>query len=135
MAKGLCMLPSDIETDDAYRHLSRRHFLQVMGMTSAGVMLAGGNDGMNTVVPTNNGRYYSQRKGVAIPAEKALDIGQGFGLNPNLTYLKALYDRGHVALVDGVGYPGQSLSHFESMSTWMGAQASAGFTSGWLGRW
>jgi uncharacterized protein (DUF1501 family) len=156
------MLPSDIETNDAYRHLSRRHFLQVMGVTSAGVMvsayggdlrayaaapvgasdgilivvlLAGGNDGMNTVVPTNNGRYYSQRKGVAIPAEKALDIGQGFGLHPNLTYLKALYDRGHVALVDGVGYPGQSLSHFESMSTWMGAQASAGLTSGWLGRW
>ncbi len=156
------MLPSDIETDDAYRQLSRRHFLQAMGATGAGVMLgayggefsahataalgpsdgilivvllAGGNDGMNTVVPTNNGRYYSQRKGLAIPTNRALDIGQGFGLHPNLTYLKALYDRGHVALVNGVGYPGQSLSHFESMATWMGAQAPAGLTSGWLGRW
>ena len=156
------MVPSDIETDDAYRLLSRRHFLQAIGATGAGVMLgayggefgahaaapvgpsdgililvllAGGNDGMNTVVPTNNGRYYSQRKGLAIQAEEALQIGQGFGLHPNLTYLKALYDRGHVALVNGVGYPGQSLSHFESMATWMGARADAGLTSGWLGRW
>jgi uncharacterized protein (DUF1501 family) len=156
------MLPSDIETDHAYNLLSRRHFLRAMGATGAGlalslsgrdlaaqaasplapgdgvlivVSLLGGNDGMNTVVPINNGRYFAGRKGVAIPANQTLGIGGGFGLHPNLTYLKSLYDQGHVALVHGVGYPSASLSHFEAMSTWMGAQAASGTVSGWLGRW
>ena len=152
----------DIETDHAWRLLSRRHFLQGMGAAGAGialgafgpnlaahattplaptdgilvvVFLAGGNDGMNTVVPVNNGSYYAQRKGLAIPAEQTLAIGQGFGLHPNLVYLKALYDQGRVAMVHGVGYPSPSLSHFEAMATWMGAQSTRGVTSGWLGRW
>ena len=118
------MLPSDIETEHAYSLLSRRHFLQVMGATGAGlalslnggnlaahaaaplapadgilivVSLLGGNDGMNTVVPINNDRYFAKRKGLAIPASQTLGIGGGFGLHPKLTYLKSLYDQGHVA--------------------------------------
>ena len=156
------MLPSDIETEHVYSLLSRRHFLQAMGATGAGVALSlhggslaahaatplapadgilivvsllGGNDGMNTVVPINNDRYFARRKGLAIPASQTLGIGGGFGLHPKLTYLKSLYDQGHVAFVHGVGYPSPSLSHFEAMSTWMGAQAASGTISGWLGRW
>jgi uncharacterized protein (DUF1501 family) len=156
------MLPSDIETEHALNLLSRRHFLQAMGATSAGIALGtygqsldayaasplppsdgilviltlgGGNDGMNTVIPIANGEYYKQRKGLAIPANQALGIGQGFGLHPKLTYLKTLYDQGHVALVQGVGYAEPSLSHFDSMATWMRGQANGGSFSGWLGRW
>jgi uncharacterized protein (DUF1501 family) len=156
------MLPSDIETEHALNLLSRRHFLQAMGATGAGIalgtygqnldayaasrlppsdgilvvlLLGGGNDGMNTVVPVANGEYYKKRGGLAIPANQTLGIGQGFGLHPKLTYLKALYDQGHVALVQGVGYADPSLSHFDSMATWMRGQAKGGSFSGWLGRW
>ena len=156
------MLPSDIETEHALSLLSRRRFLQAMGATSAGValgtfgrdlsayaasalppsdgilvvlLLAGGNDGMNTVIPINNGAYYDKRKNLSIAANTTLGIGQGYGLHPQLTYLKTLYDKGHVAMVQGVGYPNPSLSHFDSMATWMRGQANGGSFSGWLGRW
>jgi uncharacterized protein (DUF1501 family) len=156
------MLPSDIETEHALNLLSRRHFLQAMGATGAGIalgtygrnldayaatalppgdgilvvlLLGGGNDGMNTVVPITNGEYYKKRGGLAIQPNQTLGIGQGFGLHPKLTYLKSLYDQGHVALVQGVGYAEPSLSHFDSMATWMRGQANGGSYSGWLGRW
>ena len=156
------MLSSDIETEHALKLLSRRHFLQAMGATGAGIalgtygrdleayasaplppsdgilvvlLLGGGNDGMNTVAPIANGAYYDKRKGLALKANQTLGIGQGFGLHPKLTYLKTLYDQGHVALVHGVGYANPSLSHFDSMATWMRGQANGGSFSGWLGRW
>jgi uncharacterized protein (DUF1501 family) len=156
------MLSSDIETEHALKLLSRRHFLQAMGATGAGIalgtygrdlaayaaaplppsdgilvvlLLGGGNDGMNTVVPIANGAYYDKRRGLALKANQTLGIGQGFGLHPKLTYLKTLYDQGHVALVHGVGYANPSLSHFDSMATWMRGQANGGSFSGWLGRW
>lgn len=156
------MLACDIETKDAFALLSRRRFLQGLGATGAGIalggltgdlqafantplpardgilvvlLLGGGNDGINTVVPVSNGAYYSARRNLAIPASAALGIGQGFGLHPKLTYLKSLYDEGHVALINGVGYPNPSLSHFDSMATWMRGQANGGTFSGWLGRW
>jgi uncharacterized protein (DUF1501 family) len=151
---------SEIETEQAIAMLSRRRFLQAAGATGVGIAvsnfdalaahadpigprdgilvvltLAGGNDGLNTVVPTDNGAYYDKRRGVSIAASAALDIGNGFGLHPKLPYLRDLYNNGHMAIVNGVGVPSPSLSHFDAMATWMRGQTGNGPFSGWLGRW
>jgi uncharacterized protein (DUF1501 family) len=101
------------------------------------IMLDGGNDGLNTVVPTGESRYYQLRPGLAISAASALPIASGVGLHPSLGKLKARFDQGDVAIVQGVGYPGPDLSHFSSMDTWMHGWAGgmqSGGPSGWIGR-
>lgn len=96
----------------------------------------GGNDGLNTVVPYTNNRYFSQRGQLAIPANQVLPLDGVHGLHPNLPYLKSLWDVGNVALVHGVGYPNPDLSHFTSMATWMRGSLTPGVPSnGWIGRW
>ncbi|MCG8616313.1 MAG: hypothetical protein MI802_08860, partial [Desulfobacterales bacterium] len=92
------------------------------------VQLGGGNDGLNTVVPYGNGRYYDLRPGLAIPAPGqggagrnaalALDGQRGLGLHPSLTGLKDLLDDGVASIVQGVGYPNPNRSHFASMDVW-----------------
>ena len=100
------------------------------------IMLYGGNDGLNTVVPYTDGAYYSQRGAVSIPAASVLALNGQVGLHPNLTYTKSLYDAGQVAIVQGVGYPNPDLSHFTSMAIWMnGRFGNLAPTSGWIGRW
>ena len=102
------------------------------------IMLEGGNDGLNTVVPTGESRYYQLRPGLAIPANRALPIGTGVGLHPSLVKLKARFDQGDVAVVQGVGYPNPDLSHFTSMGIWMNGWAGGsqpGGPTGWIGRY
>lgn len=95
----------------------------------------GGNDGLNTVVPINDGEYYSQHGELAIPADQTLRINGATGLNPELTALKEFWDNDQLAIVEGVGYPDPDLSHFNSMATWMHGRMSGIPTSGWVGRW
>ena len=96
----------------------------------------GGSDGLNVVVPYENGLYYQQHGDIAIPASQALHLNSQVGLHPNLPYLKSLYDAGQVAVMQGVGYPNPDLSHFTSMALWMYGRAGNGVpNSGWVGRW
>ena len=96
----------------------------------------GGVDGLNTVVPYTNSTYYQQHGGLAVPANQVLQLNPSVGLNPNLGYLKSLYDRGEVAVVQGVGYANPDLSHFTSMALWMYGKAGNGMpATGWVGRW
>lgn len=96
----------------------------------------GGSDGLNIVVPHGNGQYYTQHGSIAIPQNQVLQINSQVGLNPNLPYLKALYDAGEVAIMQGVGYPNPDLSHFSSMAYWMYGRAGNGTpNTGWVGRW
>jgi uncharacterized protein (DUF1501 family) len=100
------------------------------------IMLYGGNDGLNMVVPYTDGSYYSQRPRLAIPAETVLPIDGEYGFHPSLGFLSSQYAAGTVALVQGVGYPSPDLSHFTSMGTWMSGRFGGGAAgSGWLGRW
>ncbi|MFN6120681.1 MAG: DUF1501 domain-containing protein [Actinomycetes bacterium] len=100
------------------------------------IVLYGGNDGLNTVVPYTDGNYYSQRSNVAIPQNQVRQINGQIGLHPELDHLHSLYQQGQVAIVQGVGYPNPDLSHFTSMAIWMGARFGPGApTSGWIGRW
>lgn len=97
------------------------------------LQLGGGNDGLNTLVPRGSSRYQSLRGALAIT--NPLPITSGFGLHPSLPKLKARYDAGKVAVVQGVGQTGDDHSHFSSTATWMAGTAGTTRTSGWLGRW
>jgi uncharacterized protein (DUF1501 family) len=101
------------------------------------VFLAGGNDGLNTVVPYGMGDYYAMRGSLAVPAEAALKLSDSdtIGLNPNLPTLAGLYDQRKVAVVQGVGYDKPDLSHFTSMDIWQCGSPTRAFSSGWLGRY
>lgn len=152
------------DRDDDPMRMGRRRFLQLVGMGAGAGALAGslggfddawagapigatdgvvvlvgmfgGLDGLNTVVPYANGLYRDQHGSLAIPADQVLKINTQVGLHPRLPYLKSLYDRGEVAVVQGVGYANPDLSHFTSMATWMYGRAGNGTPStGWVGRW
>lgn len=100
------------------------------------ILMGGGNDGLNTVVPTDDGRYYDARGSLAIGAEDALSLTTTTGLHPNLTRLHARYRAGQVALLRGVGDLDPDMSHFTAMARWMtGHAVSSGSSTGWLGRW
>jgi uncharacterized protein (DUF1501 family) len=99
------------------------------------VGMNGGLDNLNTVVPYSDGRYYDYRRGVSIAPGQVLPLDGQLGLHPRLPYLKALYDLGMVAVVQGVGNPVPDFSHFSSMATWMSARPGGVQTSGWIGRW
>lgn len=100
------------------------------------ILMAGGNDGLNTVVPTGDGMYYDARGGLAIDESDALGIASGVGLHPALTKLQARYRQGQVAVLQGVGDLDPDMSHFSAMARWMrGHQNSDGATNGWIGRW
>jgi uncharacterized protein (DUF1501 family) len=48
--------------------------------------------------------------------------------------LKALYDEGKVAVIQGVGYPTPNRSHFRSMDIWHTCEPEKMADEGWLGR-
>ena len=95
----------------------------------------GGNDGLNTVVPIKDQRYYGQHGRLAISPGNTLPIDGATGLHPELTTLKQFWDAGQLAIVEGIGYPNPDLSHFNSMAKWMAGSPTGIPTSGWLGRW
>ncbi len=99
------------------------------------INLQGGNDGLNTVVPYATPAYYTYRPTIGIRAADVLRIDSAVGLNPALGALKTLYDRGQVAIVQGVGYPNPDHSHFRSTEIWQTAVPDAYAPTGWLGRY
>jgi uncharacterized protein (DUF1501 family) len=100
------------------------------------LQLAGGNDGLNTVVPFADDAYHQARPKLALSPDKVLKLDSYVGLNSKLTGLKALHDDGHLAIVQGVGYPNPNRSHFRSTEIWQTASDANQFANeGWLGRY
>ena len=98
------------------------------------LQLSGGNDILNTLVPYTNPLYYDNRPNVRIPEDQVLPINDTLGFNPNMAPLKALYDAGKVAVIQGVGYPTPNRSHFRSMDIWHPCEPEKMADEGWLGR-
>lgn len=100
------------------------------------IQLAGGNDGLNTVVPFGDAAYYKARPTIGIPAKNVLKLGKNdnVGLHPQLAGMKELYDEGMLSVILGVGYPNPNRSHFKSMDIWHTADTT-GTGTGWLGRY
>ena len=98
------------------------------------LQLAGGNDALNTIVPYSNPLYYDNRPNVMVPEDQVLPINDEIGFNPNMGPIKRLYDEGHVAVIQGIGYPKASRSHFRSMDIWHTCEPDKVGDEGWLGR-
>lgn len=139
--------------------IKRREFLKVNALASASFMLprflkamnlpgalenhskvlvvlqlSGGNDGLNTIIPVRNDIYFKGRQTIAV--KDALSLTDEAGINPALSYFKALYDQGEMAVLNNVGYPDPNKSHFRSMDIWQSASKSDQYLeSGWIGRY
>ncbi|HVF85919.1 MAG TPA: DUF1501 domain-containing protein, partial [Abditibacteriaceae bacterium] len=101
------------------------------------IELNGGNDGLNTVIPYQDGNYSKLRPGIGIAARDVVPISAQLGLHPRLKSLKTLFEAGHLAVVNGVGYPKANRSHFESMDIWQTGSTTLDITQrkGWLARY
>ena len=100
----------------------------------------GAVDGLNVVVPFGEERYYQLRPSLAIAkpdatSDSAVDLDGFFGLHPSLASLKPMFDARHLAIVDAVGSPDPSRSHFDAQdymeSGTPGLRATA---DGWMNR-
>src|SRR6266480_1646350 len=99
------------------------------------IQLAGGNDGLRTLVPLADPTLHDLRPKLAAPmVSQALPLNKDYGLNHNLPGIKGLWDKGKVAIVQGVGYPKPTFSHFESIRIWETGDPTRRQVDGWLGR-
>lgn len=145
------------------KHINRRNFLkQGFGFVTAGVVLphlglsgfaqtpsfapsgrriliviefAGGNDGLNTVIPSADPAYLKARPTIGLTDKDGiLSISDRYALHPELAELKTFYDAGNLAIVQSVGYPEATLSHFRSRDIWHTADPVKISGEGWLGK-
>jgi uncharacterized protein (DUF1501 family) len=96
------------------------------------LQLSGGNDALNTIIPYNDPLYFDNRPNVRIQTDQVLPINDHIGFNPAMGPLKKLYDDGKVAIIQGVGYPTPSRSHFRSMDIWHTCEPDKIGDEGWL---
>jgi len=97
------------------------------------VELKGGNDGLNTVVPYRDARYRALRPKLALAADATLALDERQGLHPALQPLMRYWERGELAIVNGVGYSNPNRSHFRSIDIWETASnADETRVDGWL---
>ncbi len=107
----------------------------VQNRTLVVVELAGGNDGLNMVVPYSDPLYYKDRPTIAIPKTEVLPLGNGLGLNPAMKSLAGSWDAKDLAFILGVGYPHPNRSHFRSIDIWNTASDSNQYlNTGWIAR-
>lgn len=100
------------------------------------LQLAGGNDGLNTVIPLGNDEYIKARPKIGIRDKTAIPLDSKTGLHPALKGLSAGFLDGHLALIQGVGYPNPNRSHFRSTEIWATAtDENQSSTTGWIGRY
>lgn len=105
------------------------------------IFLRGGVDGLSAVVPYQERQYYELRKAIAFKAptpgdaKSVIRLDDRFGLNPGLGGLRAAWDAGRLAVLQAVGSPDSSRSHFEAMDMMeRGTPGQKSLSTGWIGR-
>jgi uncharacterized protein (DUF1501 family) len=99
------------------------------------LQLAGGNDGLATVIPYSDPAYRSLRKSIAPADPDLLKLDGALALHPSLAPLMDAWKAGDFAIALGVGYPDPNRSHFRSTDIWETASSSREVLStGWLAR-
>jgi uncharacterized protein (DUF1501 family) len=160
--------------------LTRRRMLAAMGLGAAGLMtnlalpgraaraadykalvcvfLYGGNDGLNTIVPTDSARhaaYAAVRQDLALPLASLVRLsGTDYGLHPSMSALQSAWSAGRLAPVFNVGplaqpltkaqyraaaadsntIPDSLFSHSDQQLLWESASSNALTRTGWGGR-
>ena len=110
--------------------------------TLIAIFQRGAVDGLNMVVPFGESNYYSVRPGIGIPkpaagnAESAINLDGFFGLHPQLTAFKPLWDSNRLAIVHAAGSPDNTRSHFDAQDYMESATPGLKATrDGWLNRY
>jgi uncharacterized protein (DUF1501 family) len=110
--------------------------------TLIAIFQRGAVDGLNMVVPYGEKDYYELRPTLAIAkpqagnAEAAIDLDGFFGLHPALAPFKPLWDSKRLAIVDAVGSPDNTRSHFDAQDYMESATPGVKSTrDGWLNRY
>jgi uncharacterized protein (DUF1501 family) len=100
------------------------------------VQLDGGNDALNTIIPHTDPNYTKLRPTLKVDPKSMVKVTDDVGLHPSLRPLDKLLQAGHLAVVQGVGYPNPNRSHFESMAIWHTARFDPEDRKGygWVGR-
>ena len=95
----------------------------------------GAADGLNIVVPHGERAYYRLRPNIAIPREQVIDLDGRFGLHPSLAAFKPLFEQKHLAIIDAVGSPDPTRSHFDAQDYMeSGTPGIKSTEDGWLNR-
>jgi uncharacterized protein (DUF1501 family) len=159
---------------------TRRRMLAAMGLGAAGlatnlllpgraakaadykalvcIFLYGGNDGLNTIVPTDSARYAAYaavRQDLALPLAGLVGLsGTDYGLHPSMSALQSAWSAGRLAPVFNVGplaqpltkaqyraaaadsetIPDSLFSHSDQQLLWESASSHAMTRTGWGGR-
>src|SRR4051794_21374284 len=92
----------------ALAHASFDRNLSASGSTSNKtliiIQLAGGNDGLNTVVPFADPNYRKLRPTLGVADNQLIKLNDRLALHPSLKSLKSLWDANQLAIVENVGY-------------------------------
>ena len=106
------------------------------GRTLIVVQMAGGNDGLNTVIPYTDSLYRQLRPTLSLGAtDGILTLDSRVALHPSLKPLMPIWQSGKLAIVEGVGYPNPSLSHFQAMDIWQTLDLNGQGSQGWLAKY
>ena len=96
------------------------------------IELQGANDGLNTVIPYNQGYYYKLRPTIGVEKSRVLTITKQNGLHYSLKNIAKLYENGNVKIIQNLGYPHAVLSHFRSIDIWETGGDGKQNRNGWL---
>lgn len=102
------------------------------------IQIRGGWDYLNLLIQADHPVYQTARPNIGLPRASTLQIQNGLDYywHPSLAPLKDLYDRGDLAVINNIGYPNPSLSHFESEKKWYAGNPSVSvLQNGWLARY
>lgn len=132
---GLSMVPGFV-----YRTALAAQPLLAKNKKLVVVFQRGGVDGLNMVVPFGDKHYYEHRPTIAVPAPSserpgAIDLDGFFGLHPALEPLHEIYQREELAIVQAVGSPHDTRSHFDAQSYMESAAPGSKRSDGWLNRY
>jgi uncharacterized protein (DUF1501 family) len=103
------------------------------------VFQRGAVDGLNVVVPHGDGEYYKLRPTIAVPepgkTDGVLDLDGHFGFHPSLQPLVPFFKSNQLAIIDAVGSPDNTRSHFDAQDYMeSGTPGNKGTSDGWLNR-
>jgi uncharacterized protein (DUF1501 family) len=95
--------------------------------------MTGGNDGLDTVIPYADDLYHKARPTLRQTKDVVIRLDDHVGLHSGMLGFRTMWEKGQLAVVQGVGYPNPERSHFEAMDIWQSGDPK-GSRTGWLGR-
>ncbi len=97
------------------------------------VEFKGGNDGLNTLIPFSDAKYYDLRPNIGIQRDHIIQLNEHLGFHPSLKPIHSIWKNNDCAMVMGIGYPKPNRSHFRSIEIWDSASSSDEvLQTGWL---